>query len=84
MATKVNTPASAASAFKKADGFVNFTVIAKDGSRHTFKSGIPLYKGRMLDDRLMVDPKILTTLLSEGRVEASIHLVAESSDKLDL
>lgn len=65
------------SALPKADAFLNLKVKGKVETL-SFKSGIPLYKGRKLDDFILAHPEHLDAIFG-NRVEASLHVVEDDT-----
>jgi len=83
MATRTVTSTSTR---EVADGFLNIRVTAKDGSIHSFKTGIALHKGRKLDSVLLKNPELFIQAMKEGRVTASVWVPTDSENQetLDL
>jgi hypothetical protein len=57
---------------QKADGFINFSLVDKDGNTFHFKTGIALFQSRELDSALMEDFEAFTEAMKEGRVTAKL------------
>jgi hypothetical protein len=63
-------------ALKTADGFLNLTLVASDGTEHHVQKVVPLYKSKLLDRSLLnkagVDATHTFTL--KGSVHVSVDL----------
>lgn len=74
---KTKTAAAKKADLKPAQGFLNISVTAADGTVHRIKATIPLFE----------DDKVHRALMRKGEVTltGSVHLIApESEDELEL
>ena len=74
---KTKTSSAKAEDRKPADGFLNISVTAADGTVHRIKATIPLFE----------DDRVHRALMRKGEVTltGSVHLIApESEDELEL
>ena len=63
----------------KADGFINLTLIDKNGVSHTFKTGIPLHADRKIDLHVLNTPDLFDHLSPE-QIKLSVHVIQEAAD----
>lgn len=85
MATRTNSANSASTSREMADGFLNIRVTAKDGSVHSFKTGIALHSSRKLDAAILKNPQLFLTAMAEGRITASVWVPSKDGEgEIDL
>lgn len=84
MATRTNNSSTSVNR-EMADGFLNIRVTAKDGSVHSFKTGIALHNSRKLDQAILKNPQLFLTAMAEGRVTASVWVPSKDGEgEIDL
>ena len=68
----------------KADGYLNLTLIAKDGSEHNFRMGIPLFRDRAaIDNNLLNNPDIVDAFTMDN-IKLTVHVMEDNDPDIEL